>query len=223
MSDSLSVYLNSVNSRNIFLTSTAQNTDESVEAYNFISKTYDPTIENTDEECEIILDEESKNDSEKEDDSNVLKNISSGMKTITLGTLGGVGGIVLNSFTGFAKNTSTGIWNGVKGLYTGLSSIGGGIWGGLKSFYSNSFKGIKQIFQGNFFKGIGSFVKGIGGAVVNTVSGIAKGIGKVVKGGVEIVKGVAKGIVSVGKAVGKGIAKVGKAIGKGIKKIFKGW
>lgn len=223
MSDSLNVYLNTVGTNNIFVPSqTYQTTEESVEDYNFVSKTYNPTIESTDEDGEVKIEEKK----EEEKEPSALQNVWSGTKEIIGGSTKGVFGMIGGIVGGFWSNAGTVLSGAAKSLVGGLQVVSTPVVGlvkGVGYWFNNSVKGIKQIFKGNIFKGVGSILKGVTGIVTQPLKWLGSGVKKIAQGTAKAVKGLAKGVASVGKAIGKGIANVGKAIGKGIKKIFKGW
>lgn len=223
MSDSLNVYLNTVGTNNIFVPSqTYQATEESVEDYNFVSKTYNPTIESTDEDGEVEIEEKQ----EEEKEPSALQNVWSGTKEIVGGSTKGVFGMIGDVVKGCWSSTGTVLSGSAKSLVGGLQVISTPVVGLVKGVgycFNNSVNGIKQIFKGNIFKGFGSILKGATGFVTQPLKWLGSGVKKIAQGTAKAVKGLAKGVASVGKAIGKGIANVGKAIGKGIKKIFKGW
>lgn len=222
MSDSLSVYLNTVGTNNIFAPDTTPTVEDNVDDYNFVSKTYNPTIESDDEDGDVQIEDKK----DKKDEPTALQNVWSGTKTIVGDSTKGVIGMIGGAASGFWSNAGTmfkGLGQGVLGAAQMLSTPVVGMVKAIGSGFNNGIKGIGQIFRGQIFKGIGSIFKGFTSIVTEPAKWMWGGVKKIAKGFGNVAKGVAKGVVSVGKAIGKGVAKVGKAIGKGIAKIFKGW
>ncbi len=225
MSDSLNVYLNTMGTQNIFVPqTTTPEPEESVDDYNFISKTYNPTVESTDEDGDVQIEEKSENKSEKK--TSVIKNIWSGTKTMWGGSIGGVATMVADLAKAGVTSTLTvlkGVGQGTLGTLQVLSTPIVGPVKSLVNHFKCSINGFKQIFQGKILKGIGTLAKGVCSIVTEPAKWLWSGVKKIGKGVANVAKGAVKCVASVGKAIGKGIAKVGKAIGNGIKKIFKGW
>ncbi len=219
MTNSINLYLNGMGN-NVFVPATNNTVvEEKVDDYNFVSKAYDPTIETADEEG--VVQEEA-----KEEEPTPLQNVWSGTKTIIGGTVAGAASIVGGVVKGFWGNAGSMLSGMGKSLVGGLQIISTpivGLFKGVGSAFNNSVNGIKQIFRGQIFKGVGSIVKGAAGLITEPLKWAWGGVKKVAKGAVKAVKSVGKAVVSAGKAVVKGVASVGKAIGKGIKKIFSGW
>lgn len=223
MSDSLNVYLNTVGTNNIFAPPTTTPTpEENIDDYNFVSKTYNPTIESSDEDGDVEIETKK----EKKDEPTALNNLWNGSKDIvvdsTKSTFGMIGGVV----KGLWSNAGTmlkGVGQGALGALQMLSTPVVGLVKAIGSSFNNGIKGIGQIFRGQIFKGIGSIFKGFTSIVTEPAKWMWGGVKKIAKGVGNVVKGAAKAVVSVGKSVVKGVANVGKAIGKGVAKIFKGW
>lgn len=224
MTNSINLYLNGLGN-NPFIQPTNVEEKQESNDYNFISKTYDPIIETNDEEG--IVDEESLKKNETPSETTTpLQNLGSGLKTITKGTFSGIFGIVGDTVKGIWQNTGSafsGFWKYTVGGLQVLSTPIVGLFKGIGSFYNNTVTGLKQIFHGQIFKGIGSIFKGVAGTVVEPLKWAWSGVKKMAQGVGKVVKSVGKAVVSAGKAVVNGIKKVGQAIGKGIKKIFSGW
>ena len=225
MTNSINLYLNGLNN-NPFIQQTVLEEDQSIEDYNFVSKTYDPTIETEDEEG--IVDEANTSDSKtsENNEKTPLQDLASGLWTIGSGTVSGALGIVGDSLIGMWNNGGefcSGLWNSTVGGLKILSTPLVGVAKGIGGFYNKTVTGIKQIFRGNIISGLGSMIKGTVSLVTEPLKWAWGGVKKIAKGVSEVAKSVGKTVVSAGKAVVKGIVNVGKAIGKGIKKIFSGW